>query len=92
MNYYKRYWNESTGEELTDSWGTSTYYFETDQENNVLRQIQVFENGTGLKYWAKFTEDDYGALSDQPLDPDDFEPYKIDDVEFDKAWIIDYRS
>jgi hypothetical protein len=92
MNYYKRHWDETTGEELTDSWGTSTYYFETDQENNVLRQIQVFENGNGLKYWNAFAEDNYGAMSDQPLDSDDFEQHKIGKAEFEKAWTMDYEK
>lgn len=45
MNYYKRYWNESTGDDLTDSWGRSTWFFETDENFNVLRQITVFESG-----------------------------------------------
>jgi hypothetical protein len=91
-NYYKRYWDETTGEELTDSWGTSTYYFESDMDNIVLRQIQVFENGIGLKYWNEFTEDNCGALSDQRLDANDFEQYKIDKVEFEKIWAADYKK
>jgi hypothetical protein len=92
MNYYKRHWNETTGEELTDSWGTSTFYFETDRDNNVLRQIQVFENGKGLKYWTNFIKDKYGALSNQPLDPNDFSPYKIDKGDFEKAWTKVYAK
>jgi hypothetical protein len=85
MNYYKRHWDETTGEELTDSWGTSTYYFEADSDNNVIRQLQVFENGRGLKYWTEFIEDNYGMLSDQPLDSDEFAPHVIDRSEFEKS-------
>jgi hypothetical protein len=92
MNYYKRHWDETTGDDLTDSWGASTFYFETDADNNVLRQIQVFENGKGLKYWTEFTEDNYGALSDHSLDLDDFEQYQIDKVEFENAWTTDYKK
>lgn len=42
-HYFKRYWEETTCDELTDAWGTSTYYFETDEQLNIIRQIQVFE-------------------------------------------------
>jgi hypothetical protein len=86
MNYYKRLWDETTGEELTDSWGTSTFYFETDNEHNVIRQLQIFQNGNALKYWDKFKEDKYGFVSDQPLDKEEFESYKIDKDEFEITW------
>jgi hypothetical protein len=86
MNYYKRLWDETTGEELTDSWGTSTFYFETDNEDNVIRQLQIFQNGNALKYWDKFKEDKYGFVSDQPLDKEEFESYKIDKDEFERTW------
>ena len=92
MNYYKRHWDKTTGEQLTDSWGTSTYYFEIDQGGFVLRQIQVFENGKGLKYSSEFTQDDYGFLSDQPLDLDELTPFKIDKVKFDEAWAKVYKK
>ena len=42
-HYFKRQWEETTGDELTDTWGTSTYFVETDEQFNVIRQIQVFE-------------------------------------------------
>ena len=42
--YFKKFWNETTGDEVTDSWGNSTYYFETDENLNVLKQVQIFEN------------------------------------------------
>jgi hypothetical protein len=92
MNYYKRQWGETTGERLTDSWGTSTYYFEIDGDNFVLRQIQIFENGKGLKYSRDFIQDDYGALADQPLDLDDFARFKIEKTEFEEAWAKNYKK
>jgi hypothetical protein len=48
-----------------------------------MRQIQAFENGNGLKYWPEFTEDKYS---------DDFEQFKIDKIEFEKAWKIYYNK
>jgi hypothetical protein len=92
MNYYKRCWNETTGEELTDSWGTSTFYFEIDQGHHMVRQIQIFENGNALKYSTEFTEDKYGKLSDQPLDIEDSELITIHKSEFEKVWTIDQEK
>ncbi len=86
MNFYKRYWAETTGEESTNDWGTSTYYFETDNELNVVRQMQVFEKGHILKYNEDFLEDQFGMLSDQPLDEIEFEEFKISQEEFNILW------
>lgn len=86
LHYFKRNWDETTGDELTDSWGTSTYYFETDRDLNIIRQIQVFENGQVLKYNEELTEDEFGMLSDQQLDKDEFEEFSIDSSEFTDTW------
>ena len=86
VKHYKRFWEESTGEKLTDSWGTSTYYFQTDEKMNIVRQIQVFEKGQILKYSNEFPEDKYSMLSDQPLDEEEFEDFKISSEEFNNVW------
>ena len=86
MNYYKRYWDETTGDELTNLWGTSTFYFETDSDNNVVRQIQLFENGKSLKYDAEHLDDNFGGLSDQPLDVEEFEEFKTTQSDFENIW------
>ena len=84
--YIKRQWDDSTGEDLTDSWGTSTYLIEIDDEFYALRQIQIFEDGHVLKYSVDFTEDEFGMLSDQPLDIDEFEQSFISEKEFIDTW------
>ncbi|MEO5892003.1 MAG: hypothetical protein ABIQ31_17280 [Ferruginibacter sp.] len=86
MRYFKRKWTESTGESLTAFWGTSDYYFETDDQLNVTRQLQVFEQGQVLKYGAEFTEDDFGRLADQPLDEAEFKEHEIATGEFKNIW------
>ncbi|TWI79337.1 hypothetical protein IQ13_3741 [Lacibacter cauensis] len=86
FNYFKRFWDESTGDPLTDSWGTSTYYFETDSNGEVLRQIEVYENGKVLKYDQNNVEDEYGALSNNTLDVDEFKDFKIEKTEFEEVW------
>ncbi len=86
MNYYRRYWEDSTGDELTHSWGKSIWYFETDENSCVLRQVIVFETGQILKYAEEYPDDEFGGLSDQPLDPDEFEASQIEMSEFEINW------
>jgi hypothetical protein len=84
--YFKKFWNESTGDELTDSWGNSTYYFETDENLQVHKQIQFFENERILKYDEQNYEDEYGVLTDQPLEIEDFEDNEISEIDFYEIW------
>lgn len=73
MNYYKAFWDESRCDEF-DSWGTCTYYFEVDDDDFVLKQLQIYENGTILKYKDdSILDDEYGGLTDQPLTKEDIE-------------------
>ena len=86
MKYYKKHWDETTCVDLTDSWGTSTYYFEVDEQNYPVRQIVLYENGNGLKYDSEHLDDDYGGLGDQALEMDEFESSEIDKSEFESLW------
>lgn len=93
MNYYKRDWNETTGNEFTDPWGTSTYYFETDDAGSVTRQIEIYNSGTTLWYDRKHEEDKFGGLSQAPIDLEEFEPYAIAADEFEHLWsFINYKK
>jgi len=85
--YFKRLWEETTGDPLTDSWGTSTFFFETNQYGDVLRQIQLYENGKKLRYDEQNLEDQFGALSGVSLDLVEFNEFKISKDEFEKEWI-----
>jgi hypothetical protein len=84
--YFKRFWDETAGDDLTDSWGKSSYFFEIDGEGDVVRQLQLFSNGKKLKYYAEQLEDEYGSLSDQPLDHDELEEFEIGIEEFEREW------
>ncbi len=49
--------------------------------------MEVYADGTVLKYDESHPSDRYGALGDQPLDLDgDFLPFEIDAAEFHRAW------
>ena len=86
--YFKRPWDETTGSPLTNSWGTSIYYFETDDTGEVHRQLEVYNKGQRLRYDQKHIEDQYGGLSEILLDLKEFENYKIAKEEFEEAWTI----
>jgi uncharacterized protein (DUF433 family) len=86
LNYYKRKWEETTGDDLTNSWGVSTYYFETDDVGTVKRQLQLFEKGQVLKYDTDYIEDKFGGLSEVSLDLEEFNLYYIPSDEFERIW------
>ena len=83
--YYKRHFNEIRTEK-SEIWGTCDYYFETNQNGQILRQIEVYENGKKLKYSEEFIEDEYGFLADQPLDLFDFQNFAITKPDFEFQW------
>ncbi len=86
MRYFKKNWEETTGDELTDDWGVSIFYFETDDSLNVLKQIQIFENGNILKYDELNNEDEFGAMADQSLEEEEFLDCEISKEEFYNIW------
>jgi len=85
--YFKRPWDDTTGAPLTDDWGTSVFYFETNLTGEVLRQLEVFANGKRIKYTTDYLEDEYGGLSEVPLDLVEFKGYEIAKDEFEEAWL-----
>ena len=86
MRYFKKNWEETTGDELTDDLGVSIFYFETDDSLNVLKQIQIFENGNILKYDELNNEDEFGAMADQSLEEEEFLDCEISKEEFYNIW------
>ena len=86
MRYLKKKWKETTGDELTDDWGVSIFYFETDDSLNVFKQIQIFENGNILKYDELNNEDEFGAMADQSLEEEEFLDCEISKEEFYNIW------
>lgn len=83
--YYKRHFDEPRTEQA-EVWGTCDYYFETNQIGEVLRQIEVYENGKRLKYHDKLIEDEFGSLADQSLDLSDFVNFEITKFDFELQW------
>ena len=50
------------------------------------RQIEVYANGTVLRYDQGHIEDEHGGLSEAPLDAQDFAPFEITQAEFESVW------
>lgn len=87
--YFKKFWNESSGDELTNSWGNSTYYFETDEDLNILKQVQIFQNGNILKYDDRNLENQFGFLTNHPLEIEDFEGNEISKTQFSEVYTFE---
>ena len=85
--YYKRHFDEIRTEKF-EIWGTCIYFFETNQNGEILRQIEVYENEKRLKYSEDFIEDEFGFLADQKIDLSEFEEYAISKIDFEHQWKI----
>ena len=85
MKYFKRNWNETRGDQY-DSWGKSVWLFETDNNGEVLRQIEIYDNGKVLKYDNQNIEDEFGMLADQNIDLTEFTEFTIKKEEFENKW------
>lgn len=83
--YYKRKWEETRGDEF-DSWGTSIWYFEVNEDGYPTRQIELYEIGNRLKYHSGKPFDDYGGLGDQALDLLEHREFEIEKLEFEEEW------
>jgi len=85
MRYFKRYWDERRGDSH-DAWGCSWWYFETDDAGVVTRQVEVYDRGPTLRYDERHLNDEFGGLSDQPLDLGVFAGPEIAQEEFEQVW------
>ena len=85
--YVKRHWNDLRGDEY-DAWGTSWWYFEVDDEGGVLRQIEQYDSGVRLCYGEQHIEDEFGGLSQVPLDLSESGYTAISSHDFEAAWSL----
>jgi Cysteine-rich CPCC len=88
LQYYKRPWSETTGDPITNDWGTAVYYFETDAQGDVLKQIEFYQNHKTLKYSNLHLEDEFGGLTYQALNLTDSGYISIDKKAFFMLWNI----
>jgi hypothetical protein len=86
MRYYQFRWNE--GNDI--GWGDSTHFYEIGDDGCSRRQIEVYDNGTVLKYDENHPFDEYGMLADFAHNPGDeitsSETIEITVEEFEKNW------
>jgi hypothetical protein len=67
MTYYTFLWDAARDDYA--AWGTSTWYFEVDPNQDVVKQLEHYANGIVLTYDETHAADTYGMLSDKPFDP-----------------------
>jgi len=84
MHYFKRTWSESRGDKY-DSWGASQWWFETDEEGYITRNLQVYQNGTALFYNNRHVEDEYGILPEDALSLSEFKDFSVSREDFEQA-------
>ena len=84
-HYFKRYWDEPRADMYT-GWGKSWWYFETDPDGTILKQIEEYENGIVQCYDLITPENIYGGLGKLPLPFDEFREYGIYKEDFDSVW------
>lgn len=80
--YFKRHWPDNRDDEYAD-WGGAIYYFACHSNGNPEQQIEVYDNGLVLIYDEVYSHDQYGMLSNQPLDPQEF---ASDEISSDEFW------
>lgn len=84
--FFKRRWEESRGD-ASDAWGASTWFFEIDEDERPVRQIEVYDEGPTLRYGRDHDEDVHGLLSYAKFeDLDEWTPWEITKAEFEQAW------
>lgn len=63
------------------------YLFFRDKPGwDVLRQLEVYENGKRLRYSPGLIKDNYGGLSEVALNLEEFKEFEITKEEFEGAW------
>ncbi len=83
--YYKRFWDESDGT-LHEGWGNATFYFEVNDDRYASRQIEVYENGSALKYDDELVFDEYGGLAVPPFEEEEYAEFEISASHFERVW------
>lgn len=85
--YVKRHWNQLRGDKH-GAWGTSWWYFEVDDEGGVFRQIEQYDSGVCLRYSEQHIQDEFGGLSQAPLNLSESGYTAISSQDFEAAWSL----
>jgi hypothetical protein len=79
---FRRRWEEDRGDRFA-SWGAATYLFQTDAAGVVSQQVEVYDDGHVLVYDAEHVTDEYGMLTDQPIELTDLAPFEVSPEVYD---------
>ena len=85
--YFKRRWEETHPDH--DSWGASQWYFEVANDE-ILRQIEVYDAGPALRYGPDHVEDEHGQLGyGEFANGEDWSRWSVSASEFEEVWARD---
>jgi hypothetical protein len=85
MNYFTQFWNKNRDDKYAD-WGTSTWYFETDDTDEILKQITIYKSEKVLKYSEDNLIDEFGVLDDHKLTLEECDGKSISKEAFYALW------
>ena len=88
MRYDRYRWNETRGDEY-DSLGHSTHLLEVGEDEYAVRQMEIYDNETVLKYNSQHLSDEYGMLADKALDAEELKESGTENIsaeEFEVIW------
>ena len=80
MPFYRRRWDESRGDAF-DGWGAAVYLFWV-QDGVVEQQIERYDAGILLAYDRYHRDDQYGQITTERLDPEEWAPFEIGRAEY----------
>lgn len=85
--FFRRKWDLPRTDQWA-SWRASWWFFETDADGMVQRQIQVYENGPVLRYGPGHASDEYGGLAvgRSIWADEDWSRWEIDRATFEDVW------
>ncbi len=82
--FYRRRWDEVHPDH--EGWGASTWYFEVI-DDEIIRQVEVYDTGTVLRYGPDHVEDEHGHLGYGGFaNGEDWTPWVISEAEFENRW------
>lgn len=84
--WFRRRWEEARADDFA-SWGPATYFFETGDDGEPVRQIEVYDAGPKLRYGPGREEDQFGQLARGGIDRDeDWARWAISLDDFQAVW------
>jgi hypothetical protein len=90
MPFYRREGHELRGDRY-DFWGNSEWWFDVDDQNHAVRQIELYSTGPMKRYSTSHPEDEASGLTSEPFDVTEWLPFRVEPAAFEALWRADHR-